>query len=237
MLKVEDLSIQYGGIRAVRGISFTVEKGKITALIGNNGAGKSSTLKAISNLVTPAQGRIVFEGRDITGLRPEKIARDIGIIHIPEGRHVFPELTVRENLLISFSSRTVSKKEFMSEMQAVFVRFPVLEQRQKQLAGTLSGGEQQILAIARGVLQKPYLLMLDEPSMGLAPLIVEEVFEIIREINRGGVTVLLVEQNAQMALSTADTGYVLESGEIILQGSAAALMEDPQVKKIYLGEE
>ena len=237
MLKVENLSIQYGGIRAVRNSSFAVEKGTVTALIGNNGAGKSSTLKAISGLITPSEGKIFFEGKEITGMKPEKVVRDIGIIHIPEGRHVFPELTVRENLLMSFSSRTISKKKFIAEMEEVLARFGVLSQRLKQLAGTLSGGEQQMLAIARGVLQKPYLLILDEPSMGLAPMIVEEVFEIIKEINSSGVTVLVVEQNAQVALSTANTGYVMENGEIILHDSATALLQNQDVKKIYLGEE
>lgn len=237
MLAVENLSIQYGGIAAVRNISFTVEEGKIVALIGNNGAGKSSTLKAVSGLIQPNTGSIQFQGKKITGMKPHDIARNIGIIHIPEGRHVFAQLTVRENLLMSSCSRTVSKKDFKEEMDSVFQKFPRLQERKNQMAGTLSGGEQQMLAIARGILQKPYLLILDEPSMGLAPLIVEEVFQIVKEINAGGVTVLVVEQNAQAALSVADYAYVMDVGEIILHDEAVKLLNNQQVKKIYLGEE
>lgn len=235
MIRVENLTIMYGGIAAVRNISFEVKKGKIVALIGNNGAGKTSTLKSISGLLSPAEGKIFFEGNEITNMKPHDIAKK-GLVHIPEGRHIFPQLTVRENLIMSSSSRNVSKKIFSEEMNSVLDSFKVLKERQKQLAGTLSGGEQQMLAIARGVLQAPKLLILDEPSMGLAPLVVEEVFEIVRGINAQGTTILVVEQNAQVALSAADYGYVMEVGEIILHDDAKILLNDSKVKKIYLGE-
>lgn len=235
MIRVENLTIKYGGIAAVRNISFEVEKGKIVALIGNNGAGKTSTLKSISGLLSPAEGKIFFEGNEITNMKPHDIAKK-GLVHIPEGRHIFPQLTVRENLIMSSSSRNVSKKIFSEEMNSVLDSFKVLKERLKQLAGTLSGGEQQMLAIARGVLQAPKLLILDEPSMGLAPLVVEEVFEIVKGINAKGTTILVVEQNAQVALSAADYGYVMEVGEIILHDDAKTLLNDSKVKKIYLGE-
>ncbi|MEL7648921.1 MAG: ABC transporter ATP-binding protein [Sedimentibacter sp.] len=235
MLRVENLTVKYGGIAAVRDVSFEVEKGKIVALIGNNGAGKTSTLKTISGLVHPAGGHVFFEGNEITGMKPHEIAK-MGLIHIPEGRHIFPNLTVKENLIMSSYSRTISKVEFLEEMNEVLKNFKVLKERENQLAGTLSGGEQQMLAIVRGMLQSPKLLMLDEPSMGLAPLVVEDVFNIIRSINKNGTTVLVVEQNAQVALSAADYGYVMEVGEIILQDDAKNLLSNSQVKKIYLGE-
>jgi len=236
MLKVEGLTVKYGGITAVRGISFNVERGKIITLIGNNGAGKTTTLKTVSGLLKPSAGSIEFEGKSIAGTAPHDIAK-MGLIHIPEGRHIFPRLTVRENLIISSFSRTVSFNEFKKEVDKVLEGFPKLGERQSQMAGTLSGGEQQMLAVARGILQKPKLLILDEPSMGLAPIIVEEIFETIKAINKDGTTVLLVEQNAQMALSTANYGYVMEVGQIILQGEADKLIDDPTVKSIYLGEE
>ncbi|WHH57927.1 ABC transporter ATP-binding protein [Petroclostridium sp. X23] len=235
MLKVEGLTVKYGNITAVNNISFEVPEGKIIALIGNNGAGKTTTLKTISCLLKPSNGKILFNDRDITGQKPHDIAKQ-GLIHIPEGRHIFPQLTVKENLIISSFSRTIKYKNFKLEIEQVLDTFPKLRERQKQLAGTLSGGEQQMLAIARGILQKPKLLILDEPSMGLAPLIVEDVFENIKRINKQGTTVLLVEQNAQMALSVADYGYVLEVGDVVLEGNAASLLEDSSVKKIYLGE-
>ena len=235
MIKIENLTVKYGGITAVRNVSFEVEEGKIIALIGNNGAGKTSTLKTISGLINPTEGHIFFEGNEITGMKPHEIAKK-RIIHVPEGRHIFPNLTVKENLILSFSSRDITKDKFNEEMNNALQRFKVLKERENQLAGTLSGGEQQMLAIVRGMLQGPKLLMLDEPSMGLAPLVVEEVFEIIKSINNNGTTVLLVEQNAQVALSAADYGYVMEVGEIILHDDAKALLANPQVKKIYLGE-
>lgn len=235
MLRVENLTVKYGGIAAVRSVSFEVEKGKVVALIGNNGAGKTSTLKTISGLAHPAEGHVFFEDNEITGMKPHDIAKK-GLIHIPEGRHIFPNLTVKENLIMSSSSRTISKAEFLEEMNDVLKNFKVLKERENQLAGTLSGGEQQMLAIVRGMLQSPKLLMLDEPSMGLAPLVVEDVFNIIRSINKNGTTVLVVEQNAQVALSAADYGYVMEVGEIILQDDAKNLLSNSQVKKIYLGE-
>lgn len=235
MLRVENLTIKYGGIVAVRNISFEVESGQIITLIGNNGAGKTSTLKAVSGLLTPTEGKIIFNGDEITGLKPHEIVKK-GLIHIPEGRHIFPKLTVKENLLISSFSRDVDKSTFNSEINNILDNFKVLKERQNQMAGTLSGGEQQMLAIARGLLQSPKLLLLDEPSMGLAPLIVEDIFEIIRDINGKGTTILLVEQNAQMALSVADYGYVMEVGEITLQDNANKLLNNSEVKKIYLGE-
>jgi branched-chain amino acid transport system ATP-binding protein len=235
VLKVEGLTVKYGNITAVNNISFEVPQGKIIALVGNNGAGKTTTLKTISCLLKSANGKIIFDGNDIIGQQPHKVARQ-GLVHIPEGRHIFPRLTVKENLTISSFSRTIKFKHFKKEMEEVFEIFPKLKERQKQLAGTLSGGEQQMLAIARGILQKPKLLTLDEPSMGLAPIIVEDVFESITRINKQGTTILLVEQNAQMALSAADFGYVMEVGEIVLNGSGASLLNDPNVKKIYLGE-
>jgi len=235
MLKVEGLTVKYGNIKAVNNISFEVPDGKIVALIGNNGAGKTTTLKTISSLVKPVSGKIVFNGRDITGLPPHIVARE-GLIHIPEGRHVFLKLTVKENLIISSFSRSINSKKFKKEMDEILDLFPVLKERQKQIAGTLSGGEQQILAIARGILQSPKLLILDEPSMGLAPIMLENVFESIKKINEQGTTILLVEQNAQMALSISYFGYLMEVGEIILKNYADLLLDDPNVKKIYLGE-
>lgn len=235
MLKVDGLTVKYGNIVAVRDISFEIQEGQIVALIGNNGAGKTTTLKTVSGLLKPSAGSIYFGDKLISGMHPHHIARS-GLIHVPEGRHVFPRLSVKENLLISSFSRSIGFKEFKKEVDKVFELFPKLREREKQLAGTLSGGEQQMLAVARGILQKPKLMILDEPSMGLAPIVVEEVFKTVKEINRDGTTILLVEQNAQMALSIADYGYVMEVGEIILQNKAGELLNDDTVRSIYLGE-
>jgi branched-chain amino acid transport system ATP-binding protein len=235
MLLVEGLTVKYGNIVALRNVSMNVPEGQIIALIGNNGAGKTTLLKTVSGLLRQESGRIIFHQEDITGEKPHNIARK-GLVHIPEGRHIFPKLTVRENLIISSFSRNVKTSEFKNEVEKVLELFPKLKDRQKQIAGTLSGGEQQMLAIARGILQKPKLLTLDEPSMGLAPQIVEDVFENIKNINKQGTTILLVEQNAQMALSIADFVYVMEVGEIILKGRPEILSHNSTVKKIYLGE-
>ncbi|KUO71857.1 MAG: ABC transporter ATP-binding protein [Clostridia bacterium BRH_c25] len=235
MLKIENLTVKYGNIIAVRDISFEILEGQIATLIGNNGAGKTTTLKTISGLLKPAAGNVLLESKSILGIPPHTIARN-GLIHVPEGRHIFPKLTVRENLLISSFSRVTKYSTFKKEIDTVYILFPRLKDRQNQSAGTLSGGEQQMLAIARGILQEPKLLILDEPSMGLAPIIVEEVFEAIKEINKRGTTILLVEQNAQMALSVADYGYIMEVGEIILKNNASSLLSDDTVKNIYLGQ-
>jgi branched-chain amino acid transport system ATP-binding protein len=235
MLLVEGLTVKYGNIVALRNVSMNVPEGQIIALIGNNGAGKTTLLKTVSGLLRQESGRIIFHQEDITGEKPHNIARK-GLVHIPEGRHIFPKLTVRENLIISSFSRNVKTSEFKNEVEKVLELCPKLKDRQKQIAGTLSGGEQQMLAIARGILQKPKLLTLDEPSMGLAPQIVEDVFENIKNINKQGTTILLVEQNAQMALSIADFVYVMEVGEIILKGRPEILSHNSTVKKIYLGE-
>jgi branched-chain amino acid transport system ATP-binding protein len=233
MLTVENLNVYYGAIHALKGIDFTLEKGEIVALIGGNGAGKSTTLNTISGLLRPRMGKITFIGEDITVVPPQNIVRR-GIVHVPEGRHIFPKLTVQENLEMGayiFDDRA----QIAQDMEAAMVRFPRLRERRKQYGGTLSGGEQQMLAIARGLMARPTLLLLDEPSMGLSPILVEQIFEIIREINAQGTSILLVEQNAQMALSIADRGYVLETGRVTLQGDAQELLENPQVIEAYLG--
>jgi len=233
MLQVENLNVYYDSIHAVKGIDFHLEKGEIVALIGGNGAGKSTTLNTISGLLRPRVGKITFLGEDITVVPPQNIVRR-GVVHVPEGRRIFPKLTVQENLEMGafiFSDRS----QIESDMESVMNRFPRLRERRKQAGGTLSGGEQQMLAIARGLMARPSLLLLDEPSMGLSPILVEQIFEIIREINSQGTSILLVEQNAQMALSIADRGYVLETGRINLEGNAQELLENPQVIEAYLG--
>lgn len=235
MFSVKDLVVNYGAIRALQGISFRVEKGEIVALIGANGAGKSTTLRTVSGLIKPASGRINFEEQDITALLPHEIV-SLGITHVPEGRRVFPYMSVVENLEMGAYSRRVSKAVVKEDIENVFRRFPRLLERKKQMAGTLSGGEQQMLAIGRALMTKAPLLLMDEPSMGLAPLLVEEIFSIIKEINAQGTTILLVEQNAHMALSIANRAYVLETGKIALSGSAEDLAENPDVRKAYLGE-
>ncbi|MHC1761653.1 MAG: ABC transporter ATP-binding protein [Negativicutes bacterium] len=234
MLVVESLEVRYGVIPALRGISLHVEQGEIVTLIGANGAGKSTTLKTISGLIRPAAGRITFEGKDLTTYPAHEIV-GLGIAHVPEGRGIFPNLTVKENLKLATFRRKDGRKALEEDMATVFDGFPVLKERTGQMAGTLSGGEQQMLAIGRALMARPQLVLMDEPSMGLAPLLVRQIFDIIREINGKGTTVLLVEQNARMALSIAHRGYILETGEIIKEGTASELVNDPQVAASYLG--
>ena len=233
LLEVSDVEVRYGAIAALKGISFDVREGEIVALLGANGAGKTTTQKTVSGMMRPAKGSITFAGRRIDGIPAHDLIR-LGICHVPEGRHVFPRMTVHENLEMgAFRFRTMDRADY----ERVLELFPRLGERIKQQAGTLSGGEQQMLAIGRALMGKPRLLLLDEPSMGLAPIIVAQIFDIIREINEGGVTVLLVEQNAAQALSLANRGYVLETGEIVLSGSGQDLLADERVRAAYLGEE
>jgi branched-chain amino acid transport system ATP-binding protein len=233
MLEVADLEVRYGAIAALKGISFTVGQGEIVALLGANGAGKTTTQKTISGMLRPALGSITFEGRRIDGIPAHQLI-GLGICHVPEGRHVFPRMTVAENLEMgAFRFRRPDDEE----QERVLTMFPILRERFRQPAGTLSGGEQQMLAIGRALMGKPRLLLLDEPSMGLAPLIVRQIFDIVREINDSGVTVLLVEQNAAQALALADRGYVMETGEIVLSGTGQELLADDRVRAAYLGEE
>jgi branched-chain amino acid transport system ATP-binding protein len=232
LLEINNLVVRYGGIEAVRGISFGVPKGKIVTLIGSNGAGKSSTLRSVVGLVKPAAGSITFKGEDLLKLPTETIVTR-GITMVPEGRRVFVNLTVAENLRMGAYMR---KDSIDKDLERVYTLFPRLKERSWQPAGTLSGGEQQMLAIARALMSKPELVMMDEPSLGLAPIIVQEVFEIIREINREGTTILLIEQNANMALQTADCGYVMETGRITLSGTGRELAENEQVREAYLGK-
>jgi branched-chain amino acid transport system ATP-binding protein len=233
LLDVTDLQVKYGAIAAIKGISFNVRDGEIVALLGANGAGKTTTQKAVSGMLHPAGGSISFDGRRIDGIPPHELI-NLGICHVPEGRHVFPRMTVEENLVMgAFRFRTPD-----SDLMAhVLDLFPRLKERFGQQAGTLSGGEQQMLAIGRALMGKPRLLLLDEPSMGLAPLIVAQIFEIVRGINAEGVSVLLVEQNAHQALSLADRGYVLETGELVLSGTGRELLADDRIRAAYLGEE
>lgn len=232
MLKINNLNINYGGINAVRDVSFEVEEGSIVTLVGANGAGKSSILRSIAGVVTPRSGSIEFLGEDITGLSAEKVVKT-GITLVPEGRRIFPDLTVLENIRIGAYLRKDSLDE---DIKWVYDLFPRLKERSWQMAGTLSGGEQQMLAVARALMSRPKLMMMDEPSLGLAPLIVRDIFSIIKEINKNGVTILLIEQNANMALKTADRGYVLETGRISLTGTGAELLANEDVKKAYLGK-
>lgn len=234
LLKVDELHVSYGAIRALQGISFSIEQGEIVTLIGANGAGKSTTLRTISGLLRPIHGSILFKGTSITRVPAERIVR-LGISQVPEGRQIFSRLTVRENLEMGAFTRR-DKGEIADSMERVFTSFPRLKERLKQHGGTLSGGEQQMLAMGRGLMSRPELLLLDEPSMGLAPILVEEIFAIISRINAEGTSILLVEQNAAMALSVANRGYVLETGHVALSGTAAELLANPQVQAAYLGE-
>ena len=234
MLEVKDLQVYYGVIQALKGISFEVEQGDVVALIGANGAGKTTTLHTITGLLPSKAGNITFEGTDITHVPGYKLV-SMGIAHVPEGRRVFASLTVLQNLKMGAYTRN-DKKEIEDTIEMIYKRFPRLKERKNQLAGTLSGGEQQMLAMGRALMSHPRLIVLDEPSMGLSPLYVNEIFDIIQEINKDGVTVLLVEQNAKKALSIADRGYVLETGKIVKTGKASDLLNDDSIKKAYLGE-
>ncbi|MBS1418970.1 MAG: ABC transporter ATP-binding protein [Firmicutes bacterium] len=232
MLSIKDLQVNYGGIEAVKGISFDVPQGSIVTLIGANGAGKSSTLRTVAGLVKPSSGSIRFMGEEITGKGPTDIVKK-GITLVPEGRRIFADLSVLENLKIGAYLR---KDDIREDLDWVYSLFPRLKERAWQAGGTLSGGEQQMLAVGRALMSRPKLMMMDEPSLGLAPIVVRDIFNIIREINKRGVTILLIEQNANMALQTADFGYVLETGRISLSGSGSALLTNEAVKKAYLGE-
>ncbi|MGI9381863.1 MAG: ABC transporter ATP-binding protein [Methyloligellaceae bacterium] len=233
MLRVEGLSCRYGKVTAVRELSLHVEEGELVTLIGANGAGKTSTLKAISGVLPPADGRIEFDGVDITRASARRILQ-LGVAHCPEGRRIFPYMSVRENLEMGCFMRT-DKAGIAADMARLFERFPILSERRGQAAGTLSGGEQQMLAISRALMSRPKLILFDEPSLGLAPNLVERTFEIIREIRADGVTVVMVEQNAFAALELCDRSYVLESGEVVLQGTGGELLDNPHVRSAYLG--
>lgn len=234
LLHVEDLQVYYGVIQAVKGISFEVNKGEIVALIGANGAGKTTILHTVTGLVPAKTGKIMYNDKDLLKVPPHKIV-GMGMAHVPEGRRIFQELSVYENLQMGAFTRR-DKNEIAESLEMVYRRFPRLEERKKQIAGTLSGGEQQMLAIGRALMSKPDIILMDEPSMGLSPLFVSEIFDIIQEINKAGTTVLIVEQNAKKVLSIADRAYVLETGNIILSGNASDLLNDDSVKKAYLGE-
>lgn len=233
LMEIESLEVAYGGIKALQGVSFYVEEGEIVTLIGANGAGKSSTLRATSGMVPSCSGRVLFKNQEITNLPSHLIARR-GMAHVPEGRGIFAKMTVEENLLVATYVRN-DADGIKRDLERVFVMFPRLSERRKQGAGSLSGGEQQMLAIGRAIMTGADTLLLDEPSMGLAPLIVQEIFATLREINKSGKTILLVEQNAMMALRIANRAYILETGRIIMSGEASQLITDPEVKKAYLG--
>lgn len=233
MLSLENVSVRYGVIPALKGISLNVKAGEVVALIGSNGAGKTTTLKAISGLLRLAEGTIKFDGHDISKLKADEIVK-LGIIHVPEGRGIFPNLTVLENLMLGAYVRK-DKPKIASDLKSVFEKFPRLYERKAQYGGTLSGGEQQMLAIGRSIMASPKLLLLDEPSMGLAPIVVKEIFRTIREIKKTGTTILLVEQNANMAMTNSDRAYVLETGKIVIEGTASELRTNLEVKQAYLG--
>ena len=233
LLKITDLQVSYGGIDALAGISFDVEEGEIVTLIGANGAGKSTTLRTISGLVKAKAGRIVYDGRDITSMNPQRIVSE-GIAMVPEGRHVFDNLTVKENLLIGAYLRK-DKESIKEDIEHIYTLFPRLHEREWQLAGTLSGGEQQMLAVGRAIMTQPRILMMDEPSLGLAPIIVKEIFSIIRTLNETGMTILLIEQNANAALRCSHRAYVMETGRITMSGLSSDLLADKRVQDAYLG--
>ena len=234
MLEVKNLKVHYGVIQAIKGISFEVNEGEVIALIGANGAGKTTTLQTITGMLKPSEGEILFEGQDIVKVPGHKIV-SMGMAHVPEGRRVFAELSVYENLKLGAYTRK-NKAEIEDSLKSVYKRFPRLEERKGQRAGTLSGGEQQMLAMGRALMSKPRIILMDEPSMGLSPIFVEEIFHIIREISASGTTVLLVEQNAKKALAIANRAYVLETGNIVLSGDAKEMMNNDSIKKAYLGE-
>ncbi|MBE7717974.1 ABC transporter ATP-binding protein [Lacrimispora indolis] len=232
MLKVKDLAVSYGAIEAIHGVSLEVHDGEIVSLIGANGAGKTTILRTISGLKKADKGEINFDGADLIKTEPSKII-NLKLAHVPEGRHIFPQMTVEENLEMGAFT---DGKDMAANMADVFERFSRLKERKKQLAGTLSGGEQQMLAVGRALMAKPKMILMDEPSMGLSPLLVKEIFSIIREVNKKGITILLVEQNAKMALSVSNRAYVMETGKITIEGSAGDLLKDDRVKKAYLGQ-
>ncbi len=234
MLEIKDLEVYYGMIQAIKGISFEVNQGEVIALIGANGAGKTTTLHTITGLLSPKKGSVLFEGQDITKVPAHKIV-SMGMAHVPEGRRVFSQLSVYENLKLGAYTRK-DKSNIDKELQSIYERFPRLAERKNQLAGTLSGGEQQMLAMGRALMSKPSIVLMDEPSMGLSPILVNEIFDIIESISKSGTTVLLVEQNAKKALSIADRAYVLETGKVVLEGDAKDLLENDSIKKAYLGE-
>ena len=234
MLEVKDLEVYYGMIQAIKGISFEVNQGEVVALIGANGAGKTTILHTITGLIAPKGGQVVFEGKDITKTPAHKIV-ELGMAHVPEGRRVFAQLSVYQNLKMGAYTRS-DKNEIEESLEMVYKRFPRLEERKNQMAGTLSGGEQQMLAMGRALMSKPRIILMDEPSMGLSPILVNEIFDIIQSVSASGTTVLLVEQNAKKALAIADRAYVLETGKISLDGNAKDLLNDDSIKKAYLGE-
>lgn len=234
MLEVKDLEVYYGVIQAIKGVSFHVDQGEVIALIGANGAGKTTILHTVTGLLAPKKGSVHFEGKDITKMPAHKIV-SLGMAHVPEGRRVFAELSVYENLKMGAYTRK-DKTEIEETLEKVYTRFPRLKERRNQMAGTLSGGEQQMLAMGRALMSKPKIILMDEPSMGLSPILVNEIFDIIQEVSKSGTTVLLVEQNAKKALSIADRAYVLETGNISIEGKAKDLLEDDAIKKAYLGE-
>jgi branched-chain amino acid transport system ATP-binding protein len=234
LLEIQDLQVYYGNIRALNGISFGVDEGEIVCIIGANGAGKSTTLRTISRLIPARAGSMNYEGKDLLKYSPEKVVSELGISHVPEGRHIFGNLTVMENLELATYARK-DKEEIAKDYNRVFNLFPRLEERKNQRSETLSGGEQQMLAVARALMTKGKIMLLDEPSMGLAPVLMQELFRVLKEINEAGTTLLLVEQNARMALQFASRGYVLETGNIVLEGTSEELVNNPDVKKAYLG--